>query len=341
MNAFRFPGLLALSLLAPGLLALGLLSATPQLCAQGPMLLVANQEDRDVSIIDPAAGHESATIPETGVTGHEVAVYPAGHLAFVPLYGNSGVGKPGTDGRLIDVFDLATRKLTGTIDFGHGARPHCAVYDPVSGMMYVTTELDESVSIIDPKTQKVVGSIPTTQEQSHMLAISHDGRRGYTANVGPGTVSVLDLKARKTITVIPVSGSTQRISISNDDTMVFTADQLTPRLAVIDTANNTIKTWIVLPAVGYGTAPTKDGHWLLVTLPSINKVAVIDLQKLTVARTIDVGAHPVEALMRPDGLVAYVSCPNANEIEAIDLKTWTVNQKIKAGGYSDGMAWAQ
>jgi len=63
-----------------------------------------------------------------------------------------------------------------------------------------------------------------------MLAISHDGRHGYTANVGPGTVSVLDMDARKTIKVIPISSNTQRISISKDDRWVFTADQTKPRL---------------------------------------------------------------------------------------------------------------
>ena len=37
--------------------------------------------------------------------------------------------------------------------------------------------------------------------ESHMLAITRDGRRGYTSNVGPGTVSVLDLEAQKFIAV--------------------------------------------------------------------------------------------------------------------------------------------
>jgi DNA-binding beta-propeller fold protein YncE len=305
------------------------------------MLLVVNQGDRNVSVIDPVAGQQTARVAESGVTGHEVAVYPPRHIAFVPIYGNSGVGKPGTDGQVIDVIDLKTLKQVGSVDFGRGVRPHCAVYDPVSGMMYVTTELEKSVSIIDPNTLKVVGSIPTSQEQSHMLAISHDGRFGYTANVGPGTVSVLDLKARKTTAVIPISANTQRISISNDDSMVFTADQKSPRLAVIDTATNRVKTWIDLPAVAYGTAPTKDGRWLIVTMPSVNKVAVVDLKTLKVARTVDVAAKPVEVLVGPDGLVAYVSCSDANEIAAIDLKTWTVEKTMKAGAYSDGMAWGQ
>ena len=132
-----------------------------------------------------------------------------------------------------------------------------------------------------------------------MLALSHDGRFGYTANVGPGTVSVLDLTARKTLAVIPISSETQRISISNDDKRVFTADQTKPQLAVIDTASNKISGWIPLPAIGYGTAPTQDGRWLLVALRATHQVAVVDLETSRVARTIDVLDTPTEILVRP------------------------------------------
>jgi YVTN family beta-propeller protein len=37
-----------------------------------------------------------------------------------------------------------------------------------------------------------------------MLALSHDGKRAYTSNVGPGTVSAIDIAARKTLAIIPV-----------------------------------------------------------------------------------------------------------------------------------------
>src|SRR5580658_7501325 len=131
------------------------------------------------------------------------------------------------------VIDVATHRIINSVDFGHGVRPHCVIYDRASNLLYVNTEIDKSVTIVDPQTWKSRGHVSTNQEQSHMLAISHDGRRGYTANVGPGTVSVLDLKARKFVTTIPIAATTQRISISNDDSMVFTSDQEKPRLAVI------------------------------------------------------------------------------------------------------------
>jgi YVTN family beta-propeller protein len=303
-------------------------------------LLVANQGDRDLSIIDAAAGQQLAAVPEGGITGHEVAASPDGRTAYVPIYGNSGVGKPGTDGRNMVVIDVAARKVTGDVDFGHGVRPHCAMFGPRDGMLYITTELDNSVTIVDPHTLKIVGSIPTGQAESHMLAISHDGKRGYTANVGPGTVSVLDLEARKTVAVIPISRATQRISISPDDSMVFTADQTNPQLAVIDTSTNKVKTWVPLPSAGYGTASTRDGRSLLVAVPAANKVAVIDLGTLKLIRTIDVPSAPQEILIRPDNQVAYVSCNVSHKVAAIDLSNWKVQKLIDAGKGADGLAWA-
>lgn len=319
-------------------ISLGFLSA---LHAQS--LLVVNQGDTTVSIVDPASEQQVATIAEktTGVHGHEVAASADGRLAFVPIYGSTGVGKPGIDGHEMLVVDLASRSIVGNIDFGHGVRPHFPLLDPVSGMLYVTTELDKTVTIVDPKTRKIVGAIPTGQEQSHMLAISHDGHRGYTANVGPGTISVLDLVGRKTIAVIPVSGEVQRISISTDDKLVFTSDQTKPQLAAIDTATDKVKTWVALPGTGYGTAATLDGRWLLVAVPSTNQVAVVDLKSMQMARSIDVAKSPQEILVRPDGKVAYVSCAGTGQVAAIDLAEWKVQKLIDAGHFADGLGWAK
>jgi YVTN family beta-propeller protein len=304
------------------------------------MLLVMNKGDRTLGVIDPATLRNVENIAIAGVTGHEVAAAPGGHRAFVPIYGDSGVGRPGTDGSTLVVVDLATRKTLQTIDFGHGVRPHCAVFGPKDGLLYVTTELDKSVTVIDPKTLKITASIPTGQAESHMLALSSDGRFGYTANVGPGTVSVLDLATRKTKTIIPVAQHVQRISITPDNHWVFTADTQKPQLAVIDTTKNTVDRWIPLPSAGYGTASTSNGKWLLVAMPEANGVAVVDLATFTVAKTISVPKAPQEVLIRPDGKVAYVSCSAGHQVAAIQLSDWSVSV-IPAGANADGLAWAK
>ena len=302
------------------------------------VLIVANKGDRTVGIIE--SGKQVAAVPEGGITAHEVIASPDGKLVYAPIYGNSGVGKPGTDGTNMVVVDIASRKVVGNLDFGHGVRPHCPMFGPKNGLLYVTTELDKTVSIIDPQNLKIIGAIPTGQAESHMLAISHDGHRGYTANVGPGTVSVLDLDTKKTLAIIPISKETQRISISPDDRMVFTSDQTKPRLAVIDTKTNQVTHWVDLPDTGYGSASTPDGRWLVIAVPKAHKVSVIDLQSMKVAQNIDVPASPQEVLMRPDGQMAYVSCDASHKVAAIRTSDWKVAELIDAGKGTDGLAWA-
>jgi len=305
------------------------------------LLLVANKGEHTLGLVDPGAGRQIATVPETGITGHEVIASSDGRRAFVPIYGDSGVGMPGTDGSALDVIDLDSRRVIHTIDFGHGVRPHCPMINPRDGLLYVTTELDNDVTVIDPQTYTIAGKVPTGAPESHMLAFSPNGRLGYTANVGPGTVSVLDLVGRKTIAVIPVTKHVQRISVSNDGRWVFTSDTEKPRLAVIDASTNKVARWIDMPGTGYGSAPTPDGKWLLIALPGTHGVAVIDLEAMKVARTIDVPPAPQEVIVRPDAQMAYVSCDRSHQVAAISTSDWKVEKLIDAGNNADGLAWAK
>ena len=302
----------------------------------GGLLVVANQYEHTVLIVDPESQHELAKIV-VGVNGHELIVSKDGRFAYVPIYGNSGVGKPGTDGNSIDVIDLQERKLAATIDLGKPVRPHRAEWGP-DGFLYVTAELAKAVDVLDPATRKVLAEIPTGQEQSHMLVISPDGSRGYTANVGAGSVSVLDLAKRSLVITIPVAKTVQRISISPDGRRVFTHDQDAPRIAVIDTASNKIMNWIDLPAPVYASEPTPDGRWLL-ALSQKGELYAVDLQSLRVARTLKVSNKASEILIRPGGETAYISGTVAGKIEVLDLRTWEMQKPIELTPGVDGLGW--
>ena len=226
---------------------------------------------------------------------------PDGRTAYVPIYGDSGVGKPGSDGRTMDVIDIASRKLVKTIDFGGPERPHCPMFG-ADGRLYVTTELSKTITVIDPKTHTIVDRIPTDQPESHMVALSRDGTRAYTSNVHVGTVSVIDVKAKKVPEVIPVSPYAQRIALSVDDKWIFTADQTQPRLAVIDAAADAVKQWVALPGMAYGTAPHARRQ-----VPAHHRARreqgrrARPGSRCSSRRTIDVPAAPQEIVVRPDG----------------------------------------
>jgi YVTN family beta-propeller protein len=321
------------------LFALTVGSAGAKAQFHGPLLLVINKGSNSLGIVDPLSDKQIAEVKETGITGHEVTVSPDGRFAYVPIYGNAGVGEPGTNGSTMDVIDLAQRKVVATVDFGHGVRPHLPVFGPKNHMLYVTNELDNDIAIIDPKTLKLVGHVPTGAEQSHMFVITPDGKTAYTTNVGTGSISVLDLAQKKVKTIIPVTPLIQRISLSSDGSMIFTADQHAPRVAVIDTGTDKIKQWIKLPDLGYGSTITPDGKWYIIVNPLIDKVSFVSLETMKVEHTVSVDPRP-QAVVAPAGMgMVYVSCTKTGKVDVISLSDFAVKKTINVGIGADGMAW--
>ena len=303
-------------------------------------LITANQGDNTLSFIDLASGNVAATVGEEGrVKVHELLLLPDGKTLFAPIYGDSGVGKAGSDGSELLVFDVPTRKVIHVIDFGKGLRPHDPVYDAKRKVVYVTTEIQQAITAVDAKTFKVLYTVPTGQPESHMFILSHDGRFGYTANVGPGTVSVMDMEAHKLITTIPVAAHIQRIAISNDDKTVFVSDTGTPRLAAIDTATRAVRGWVDLASQGYGAAATSDGKYLAICMPNAGAVGLVDLQSMKMIKKIDVSGKPQELLLSPDGTRAWASTFGPSQVAEIDTASWTLTRELPAGPRNDGLAW--
>ena len=309
--------------------------------ARGPaaapgMLFVANQFDHTANLVDVATKKPVAKVG-VDINGHEVVVSPNGKLGYVPIYGNSGVGRPGTDGATIQVVDLHAGRTVNVINLGKPVRPHCAKFGP-DGLLYVSAELANAIYVVDPTSNRVLGEAPTGAPESHMFVISPDGHRAYTANVGPGSVSVVDLQKRALVTVIPVAQHVQRISISPDGKFVFTHDQGAPRIAVIDTASNKVARWIDLPASVYSSTPTPDGKFLVANAPS-GKLFVIDLASEKVTGTYPIPEAIGEITVDAAGDFAYVSCPQKGTIEVLNLRATKLEEPIVMTPGVDGLEW--
>ena len=112
-------------------------------------------------------------------------------------------------------------------------------------------------------------------------------------------------------------------------------------MAVIDTATNKVVKWVPLPDLGYGTAVTPDGKWLIVANPLIHKVSALNLSTMKVEHVIDVPVRPQAILVNPNNQVAYASCDKSRKVAVINLSDWTVKDLIDVGPGADGMAWAK
>src|SRR5579884_4221755 len=100
-----------------------------------------------------------------------------------------------------------------------------------------TNSAGDNVSIIDPATNKVVGTIKAI-EVNHGAAVAPDGSRYYISNESRSTLDVVDTKSLKVTHSVPLSGHPNNISISKDGGRVYVAIARAPgAVDVVDTAS--------------------------------------------------------------------------------------------------------
>lgn len=303
------------------------------------MVLVINKDDHSLSLVDAQSMQLIDTVQLSGVTGHEVAAHPVLPLAYAPIYSDAPVGKPGTNGSTIDVIDLMTGERQTIIDLHTPSRPHCALFG-ADGLLYVTTEVTKSITVIDPETHELVRQLNTGHDQAHMMAFSADARHVYTANVAPGSISVMRLDTGELLDQIAVSEVINRISVSVDGRYAFTGDQRQSRLAVVDLMSNMVVHWVDLPASPFGTAVTPDGSELIMALRATNQVAKLDLVSFTITGIVDVPPTPQMILLDPSGTIAYTASNRVGVLSAIRIKDMSLIGSVATGQNADGIAFS-
>ena len=149
-----------------------------------------------VLFLNPATYETETVLDGFQRTVHELLVLPEIGLAYVPIFGDGIHGRNPNPGHTLHVIDLHKRARAADIDLRPYIAPHTLKLGP-DGLIYITCENSAVVAIIDPATNKVVGTIDSGSTNAHRLIISPDGQRLYTENEEDATVSVIDLPARK------------------------------------------------------------------------------------------------------------------------------------------------
>ena len=168
----------------------GIAQAAPTPAAS---LLVLAKKDMMLAIVDPATLQVVARVP-VGVNPHEVIASSDGRTAWVTNYDNGSA-------HTVTVVDLVAQKVVKTIDLGAVWGPHGLAV--AAGKTYFTAERSKLVGRIDQATETVDWVLGVGQIGTHMLWVSADGKRIVTANVGSGTISILEQKDPAAWTMFP------------------------------------------------------------------------------------------------------------------------------------------
>ena len=298
----------------------------------GEVLLVVNKGEDSVSFIDLATGKELGRSP-TGKMPHEIAISPDGRQAAVVAYGD----------KTIDLFDVATRAKLKTIDLSPNEGPHGIAWLR-DGRIVVTTERSKSIAVVDPAAGKVISSIKTDQEGTHMVAVTSDGTTAYTANIPAGTVTVVDLPKGKKLRDVVVGGRPEGIALSRDELVLWVGDLEGSRVQAFDTDTFDRLTEIKTGGVPIRVAASPDGKWIVTSNLGAGGLTIIDAVARKHVRDIPLSgkqeAGQVTILFSKDGKRIYAAETGGNVVAEVDLDSGRVLRRLPAGKNGDGLAIA-
>ncbi|HEX8459704.1 MAG TPA: cytochrome D1 domain-containing protein [Pyrinomonadaceae bacterium] len=300
-------------------------------------LLVLNKTDNTLAIVDPAALKVLARVP-VGEGPHEVVASADGRTAYVANYGTQTVV-----GSTLSVVDIAARKEVKRVDLGALRRPHGMM--EAGGKIYFTAEVNRAVARYDPATDKVDWLMGTGESVSHMLVITPDAKKIYTANMLSNTVTALNVGGApvpQNITQIGVGKTPEGIGISPDGREVWAANRADGTVSVIDTATNkVVETLPKFAQLPFRVAFTPDGKRVLIPDPVGGELVVFDAATRKETKRIKIEGGTVGVTVASDSKRAFVCLQDLNSVAAVDLEKLEVTGKVETGKGPDGIAWAE
>ena len=210
---------------------------------------------------------------------------------------------------------------------------------------YVANSQSDTLSIIDLKTEQLVGALPTGKAPVNPT-FNRDWSKLYVANSQAGTLTVVDARTRRVAATIPAGGPKPSGLRFLPDGRHLVISYLGPTvqdqstLGVMD-----LQTGKLIRSIPVGTQSerfdiTPDGKFAYVGNLTAQSISVVDLEKGTIATTIRAPERlPFNVLVSPKGARAYVANVMGSSIVEIDTATNQVIQSIKTAPGPNGMTF--
>ena len=196
-----------------------------------------------------------------------------------------------------------------------------------------TNAAGDSVMLIDPVTNKVVGEI-TGIEVNHGAAVAPDGSKFYITNEAESTLDVADAKTLKVTKHIPLTNHPNNVAVSKDGKRVYVAIVAgAGAVDVIDTTTLTRVKSIRTEGGIHNTYVTPDGKFVVAGSIPGRKVTVIDQKTEEILWTVPTreGVRPMTFDTNADGSTKriFLQLSGFNGFTTIDFATHQLGAEIK------------
>lgn len=192
-----------------------------------------------------------------------------------------------------------------------------------TGLAYVTSEKDHTLTLVDVKTLAVTGTIATCKRPRHLQAVA-GGARLMVACSDSGRADVIDLATRKSVDRIPIGDDPEAFDLSPDGKLAYVSAEEDGALHVFDlVAKKQIKS-VPIGEEPEGVKVSPDGKRIYVTSEVANMVHVVDASSYAVVKNIPVGKRPRRFAFNADGSELWVTGELGANVSIISTKDLAV-----------------
>jgi YVTN family beta-propeller protein len=238
-----------------------------------------------LSVADLAAGKALSPVDLGAlVAPHGLAL--AGGKVYFTAEGSKAIAR----------YDPATRQVDWALGIGQN-RTHMLVVAGGLDRIFTSNVNSDTITIAERAPGGDVSGWVTTQvavgKGPEGFDVSPDGKELWAANSGDGTVSVVDVGAKKVVATVP-SGTRRanRLKFTPDGGRVLISDLASGDLVVLDAATRREDRRIALGHGAAGILVSADGARAYVAVSPDASVAVVDLVTLSVTGRIATGKGP-------------------------------------------------
>ena len=194
----------------------------------------------------------------------------------------------------VTVIDVATNKIIGSVEVGD--RPHGIAAPRSHDVLYVATEFDNGLAVIDPVTDSLTKKHTIFGSRPNEIDVTSDGRFVYLPILGHGVYEVFDTQTEEIVARIATNGFPHNVVISPDDRYAY--------LSPMDRGN--------------ASAEALSERGLPTTLN--DKIYVVDVSTHKVVDTLATGDAPRPIAISPDGKRLYANVDGLQGFLVLDLE---------------------
>ena len=216
--------------------------------------------------------------------------------------------------------------------------PIALAFDPVNGYTYVANEGNDTVGVVNSRTNALVESIQTGPSPD---GVAYDSSNGevYVANGNSDSVAVIRASTGALVANITVGYGPQGVAFDPANGDLYVADTGSGSLSVIDGRTNA-----VIQTVGVGPGPTGVAYDstngdLYVSDNASDSVTVMDASTYALLANVSVGASPQGLAFDPSNGDVYVADSGSNSTSVISGANDTVLATIGVGYLPEGVAF--